>query len=287
MIRVAEANPSFAPSMNTSYTLTRRTTPIVSMPRINIGMIHALAGLTKNTVTTRVANPAAMATSGIRSSQLSFTACTSGGEGAGNSREKPLAASTATTVLKTLATSVGTKIDSGAADPAAARIAITPVGSTATPDVLIARKSTIAFVAVPGCLLSVSSSCIALMPNGVAALPRPSTLAPMFMTIAPIAGCVGGTSGNRRTSTGRMSRARASSPPAASTTFISPRNSVIAPARVIASVTLALAPSNAAVPTAAIFVGSAPDTAATMSVPPAQTTAASTSTKKTMFIRPV
>ena len=54
--------------------------------------------------------------------------------------------------------------------------------------VLIARNSAIALVAVPFSGFRVSSSCIALIPNGVAALPRPSALALMFMIIAPMAG---------------------------------------------------------------------------------------------------
>ena len=57
-----------------------------------------------------------------------------------------------------------------------------------TEEVLIARNITMALLAVPLCGLSLSSSCIARMPNGVAALPRPSTLAEMFIIIAPIAG---------------------------------------------------------------------------------------------------
>ena len=62
-------------------------------------------------------------------------------------------------------------------EPAEARRAITPVGNRVTEDVLIARNMTIALVAVPLCGFSRSSSCIARMPKGVAALPSPSTLA--------------------------------------------------------------------------------------------------------------
>ncbi len=195
--------------------------------------------------------------------------------GAGKSRENNLAAITAITVFTALAAIVVTKIDAGVVAPSEARSAMTPEGSTATPLVLIARKSTIALVAVPFVLLSASSSCIALMPNGVAALPRPSTLAAMFMIIAPMAGWSAGTSGKSRTITGRIIRASTSRPPAASSTFMSPRNSVIAPARLMARSTLPFAPSSAALPTAAIVPGS-PNAAAT--------TDTSTSPKKTMFM---
>ena len=65
---------------------------------------------------------------------------------------------------------------------------MTPVGSSVMEEVLIARNSAIALVAVPLCGFSLSSSCMARMPNGVAALPRPSTLAEKFMIMAPIAG---------------------------------------------------------------------------------------------------
>lgn len=163
---------------------------------------------------------------------------------------------TATTVLHAVATIVVVKIDAGSFEPSDARIAIMPVGRTATPEVLIARNRTIALVAVPGCLLSFSSSCIALMPKGVAALVSPSTLAVMLRIIAPIAGWSGGTSGKRRTITGRTSRAIRSSPPPASTTFTRPRNRVIAPARPMAKSTLLFAPSSAPLLTAAIVPGS-------------------------------
>ena len=86
------------------------------------------------------------------------------------------------------ANSVVARMPAGSAEPAAARSAITAVGSSVTLDVLIARNSTIALVAVPGRGLSLSSSCIARMPNGVAALPSPSALADRLRIIAPIAG---------------------------------------------------------------------------------------------------
>src|ERR1041385_3779352 len=74
--------------------------------------------------------------------------------------------------------------------------------------VLIARKVHIAFVAMPGRGLSVSKSFIARMPSGVAALFKPRMFAAMFISIEPIAGCFGGTSGKRRRMTGRIRCAR-------------------------------------------------------------------------------
>ena len=80
------------------------------------------------------------------------------------------------------------KIAAGSADPAAALRAITPVGSRVTEDVFIAMKRAMAFVAWPSVGLSRSSSCMARMPKGVAALPSPKALAARFKIIAPMAG---------------------------------------------------------------------------------------------------
>ena len=121
-----------------------------------------------------------------------------------------------------------------------------PVGSRVTLEVLIARNSAMALVAVPLCGLSLSSSCMARMPNGVAALPRPSTLAEMLRIMAPMAGCSAGTSGNRRTMSGRTTRAMMTRSPPASATFMSPRKSAITPTRPMASVTAPPAASTTA-----------------------------------------
>src|SRR4029077_17922716 len=86
----------------------------------------------------------------------------------------------------------------GRVDPAATKIAIAVVGISCTDAVLIARNVHMALVAVPGCGLSDSRSRIARKPSGVAAFPRPSMFAAMFISIAPIAGCSAGTSGNKR-----------------------------------------------------------------------------------------
>ena len=69
----------------------------------------------------------------------------------------------------------------------AALMAMTPVGRRVTFDVLIARKRAMASVAVPGLELSVFNSFMALMPKGVAALPRPRPLAAIFRIMAPMA----------------------------------------------------------------------------------------------------
>ena len=65
---------------------------------------------------------------------------------------------------------------------------MTPVGSNAKPEVLIARKRIIALVAVPLLVFRRSSSIIAFRPKGVAAFPKPSRLEDIFKIIAPIAG---------------------------------------------------------------------------------------------------
>src|SRR2546427_1581331 len=114
---------------------------------------------------------------------------------------------------------VGTQIAAGAVEPAAARTAIVPVGGMRwMAALLITRNSTIGLVITPGYGFNRFNSTIALSPNGVAALPRPSMFAARFITIAPIAGWSGGTSGNRRRRIGESPRAiTASSPPSLAT----------------------------------------------------------------------
>ena len=147
----------------------------------------------------------------------------------------------AITVAQPLANQVVKKMPAGSSEPRETRSAIIPDGKIASADVLIARNIAIAFVAVPGRLLSLSSSCIALMPNGVAAFTSPSMLADMFMTMAPMAGLPLGMLGNRNRMRGLTARAIESIAPASSTTFISPRKNVIEPTSPMASSTALLA----------------------------------------------
>ena len=65
---------------------------------------------------------------------------------------------------------------------------ITPDGRIASPAVLIARNRTMALLAVPFRPFSLSSSSMALIPNGVAALASPSMLLEMLRIMALIAG---------------------------------------------------------------------------------------------------
>src|SRR5450759_1939073 len=83
-------------------------------------------------------------------------------------------------------------------EPATAITATAVAGINWMELVLIARNVHMAFVAMPGRGFSVSKSFIARMPSGVAALERPRMFAAMFISIEPIAGCSGGTSGNKR-----------------------------------------------------------------------------------------
>ena len=189
----------------------------------------------------------------------------------------------ATLVEQMVANSVVGRIPAGSAEPAAARRPITPVGSRVTLEVLMARNSTMALVAVPLTGLSRSSSCMARMPKGVAALPRPSTLAEMFMIIAPMAGCSGGTSGNIRVISGRTSRAMVTSRPAASPTFMTPKNSAMTPIRPMASSTALRAPSMTAVVRACIADGSPAGTTPNSSRPAATAKAVATRAKKMPF----
>ena len=88
-----------------------------------------------------------------------------------------------------MAISVGAQMAHGSAEPAAWRTAMVPKGGKIVMAlVLIARKSTMAFVATPGIVLSRASSDMAFKPKGVAALPRPIMFEDMFITMAPMAG---------------------------------------------------------------------------------------------------
>src|SRR5437016_12482542 len=78
----------------------------------------------------------------------------------------------ATLAAQSVARSAVPTMAVGLVDPEAARIAIAVVGINCTELVLIARKVHIAFVATPGCRLSVSRSRMARRPSGVAALPK-------------------------------------------------------------------------------------------------------------------
>ena len=186
-------------------------------------------------------------------------------------------------VEQMLANSVVGTIPAGSAEPAAARRLITLVGSRVMLEVLMARNSTMALVAVPLTGLSRSSSCMARIPKGVAALPRPSALAEMFMIIAPMAGCSGGTSGNSRVIKGRTSRAMVTSRPAASPTFMTPKNSAMTPIRPMASSTAFRAPSMTAVVRACIADGSPAEATPNSSRPAATAKAVATRAKKMPF----
>ena len=94
----------------------------------------------------------------------------------------------ATVAAQSVASSAVPTIAVGLVDPEAARIAIAVAGTNCTELVLIARKVHIAFDATPGRGLRVSRSRIARRPSGVAALPRPSMFAAMFISIDPMAG---------------------------------------------------------------------------------------------------
>ena len=94
----------------------------------------------------------------------------------------------ATVAAQSVANNAVPTIAVGRLDPAAARIAIAVVGTSCTELVLIAKNVHIALVATPGRGLSVSKSRIARRPSGVAALPSPSMLAAMFISMDPIAG---------------------------------------------------------------------------------------------------
>ncbi len=101
---------------------------------------------------------------------------------------KNLTESTATDAAHKVAMNAVPTIAVGRLEPDAARIAIAVVGISWTELVLMARNVHIALLAMPGVGLSVSKSRMARRPSGVAAFPKPSMLAAMFITIDPIAG---------------------------------------------------------------------------------------------------
>ena len=87
---------------------------------------------------------------------------------------------------------------------------------------------------------------MARKPSGVAAFPRPSMFAAMFIIMEPIAGWSGGTPGNSRRMMGRNARARTATSPERSASRMTPSQIAIAPTsgRAI-TITAVFAPSNA------------------------------------------
>ncbi len=171
---------------------------------------------------------------------------------AGNQRAPHLANRTARPVDHKVANRVVGITAAGLCEPKAVRRAMTWVGNRVTLAVFSARNSTMASLAVPRWGLRRSSSCMARRPKGVAALDKPRTLAAMFISIAPMAGWSGGTSGNRRCTSGRSRRAKPAIRPPASATFMMPRNSAMVPISPRPRVTAASAACSAAPPRASI-----------------------------------
>ena len=159
----------------------------------------------------------------------------------GISRANTRAATTPTAAAVRVLTTVGKKMELGAVEPKEARSAIMPVGSTASPEVLMAKNRTMASVATPGRTLSLLSSRMARRPKGVAALPRPIMLLAMLSTIMPKAGWSLGTVGKRDTITGRSSAAMRRMRPASCSTRMSPSHRAITPTSPKASATAEVA----------------------------------------------
>src|SRR5579872_2197922 len=106
-----------------------------------------------------------------------------------------------------VAIKVGMIISVGVFEPSDKRIAMTVAGISVIALVLIVRNMHMAFVAVPAFGFNLLSSSIAFNPSGVAAFDNPKKFAAIFESIAPIAGCSGGTSGNNLTMIGFAIRA--------------------------------------------------------------------------------
>ncbi len=189
---------------------------------------------------TRSVAPAASGSCGAAPGSDGTSTC----DGSGCRRANHFASAMATTIAHKVASTDGIQIAAGFAQPAATRTPRTPVGSSAKCVVLIARNRHIASVAVPLRGLSLSSSSMALMPRGVAALARPNELAAKFRIMADIAGWSPGMSGKRRTITGRRPRATRRISPPASAILTSPSQKAITPIRPIAIPAASRAPSN-------------------------------------------
>ena len=115
-----------------------------------------------------------------------------------------------------------------------------------------------ALLAVPFRPFSLSSSSMALIPNGVAALARPSMLLEMLRIMALIAGWSTGTDGNSTRIAGPTARAMLRSSPPSSATFIRPRKNAITPMSPMATSTALRAEARMASVTACIWPESAP-----------------------------
>ena len=98
-----------------------------------------------------------------------------------------------------------------------------------SPEVFKTRNIIIGFDAVSFLAFNSCKPSIALSPNGVAALSKPSILAARFIKILPTTGCPLGTSGKRRAKTGPSKRASALTTPPFSPTFIMPSHNESTP----------------------------------------------------------
>ncbi len=83
---------------------------------------------------------------------------------------------------------MGINTSVGCAAPCSARYKNTAIGNNVTEDVLSTKNKICELVNVSFTGASVCMSCIALIPNGVAALSKPRILADIFMVMLPNAG---------------------------------------------------------------------------------------------------
>ncbi len=108
----------------------------------------------------------------------------------------------AVVVATTVDRNVTTTVAAGLVEPAAIRAAMMLVGTKVIQHVLRARNVHMAEVASSGFGFNCCNCCIALRPNGVAALPNPNILADKFNKTEPAAGSETGMVGKRNTKTG-------------------------------------------------------------------------------------
>ena len=223
MMRTAVANPSFAPSMNASYTFTFFLTPAsMNMMMMRKSRMLAADVLTRLIVVlSMLPNPHIIAAAAAHippsmSTMVRFMRLM---------RWYMDVAMMPAIVEQNVASRSGTNTSVGCSAPICARYTMMETGMMVSPEVLSTRNIIIGSVAVSLRGLSVWSCSMAFSPSGVAALSSPSMLAAMFMKMDPVAGCPLGMPGNSRVNTGESTRARAFTTPPRSPIFIMPSHS--------------------------------------------------------------
>ena len=186
IIPTAVLNPSFAPSINASYTFTRFTIPAIINHTITPSSITA-ASIADHLLTVscgrlsapHITNP----TNAVKPPNVPSTTLS----------KRFIFCATATDInpamaAKYVASNMGRNTSAGLAAPSCARYVMIDTGTNVNPLVTSTRNIIIEFDALSFCLFDSCNSCIACSPSGVAALSIPSIVADRFISIDPKAG---------------------------------------------------------------------------------------------------